>query len=369
MAKAVAGHYVLWFLLVLVFAKIFATSLTLSIGGSGGIFAPSLFIGTMEGLVFGAIVQHLFGHVVSTPAVFAVVAMGGVFGAAAQAPLTAIASALEMTGNFTLTVPVMLVVGIATAVSKHLSYGSIYTTKLLRRGIDIDRPLPTNVLHTLTAADVMQPVGMGAAAIELGSSLGGSHRVDEDGWAAVLGQATDLGPPQMLFGEETLDQALRQLVLYGRVGLPVLSSDEHYLKGWITRRNVLHAVNERLGSAASEAERGILAAEFSETDAAARLHKPSKPLQGFDLFEIPVSASSPIVGRRVAEVEWPSGSVLVAVSENHELVAPRTDALLLAGERIVLLARNAERSHSDNTWSRGHDPAQDADRDGKDRLD
>ena len=231
MAKAVAGHYVLWFLIVLLFTKIFATSLTLSIGGSGGIFAPSLFIGAMEGLVFGAIVQHLFGHVVSSPAVFAVVAMGGVFGAAAQAPLTAIASALEMTGNFTLTVPVMLVVGIATAVSKHLSYGSIYTTKLLRRGIDIDRPLPTNVLHTLTVADVMQPVGMGAAGIELGSWPNGSHRVEEDGWAVVLGQATDLGQPQILFSDETLDQALRQLVLYGRLGLPVLSPDEHYLKG------------------------------------------------------------------------------------------------------------------------------------------
>ena len=56
-------------------------------------------------------------------------------------------------------VPVVLVVGIATAVSKHLSYGSIYTTKLLRRGIDIERPLPTNVLHTLTVADVMHPSG------------------------------------------------------------------------------------------------------------------------------------------------------------------------------------------------------------------
>ena len=124
----------------------------------------------MEGMAFGSVAQHLFGHVVSTPAIFAVVAMGGVFGAAAQAPLTAIASVVEMTGNFTLMLPVMLVVGIATAVSKHLSYGSIYTTKLLRRGIDIERPLPTNVLHTLTVADVMQPVGMGAAALELGAS-------------------------------------------------------------------------------------------------------------------------------------------------------------------------------------------------------
>ena len=78
----------LWFLIVLLFSEIFATSHTLSIGGSGGIFAPSVH-GAMEGTAFGAIVPHLFGHVVSTPAVFAVVAMGGVFGAAAARRLPA----------------------------------------------------------------------------------------------------------------------------------------------------------------------------------------------------------------------------------------------------------------------------------------
>ncbi len=368
MAKAVAGHYVLWFVIVLLFAKVFATSLTLSIGGSGGIFAPSLFIGAMEGVAFGSIVQHLFGHVVSTPAVFAVVAMGGVFGAAAQAPLTAIASALEMTGNFTLTVPVMLVVGIATAVSKHLSYGSIYTTKLLRRGIDIERPLPTNVLHTLTVADVMQPVGMGAAALELCASADGPSRIGHDGWAVLLGQATDLGAPQILFSDETLDQALRQLVLYGRFGLPVLSPDEKYLRGWITRRNVLHAVSERMGSVTREAELGTLAAEFSEPDAAARLHKPPKPLHGYDLFEIPIRASSAIVDRRVAEVAWPRGSVVVALSENHELVAPRTDSRLLAGERIVLLAPVAEEDPSGGRVDQGSNPGHDADREEDDQA-
>ena len=82
----------------------------------------------------------MFGPAIGSPAMYAVVAMGGVFGAAAQAPLTSIASVVEMTGNFTLTVPVMLAAGIASALSKHLSHGSIYTTKLLRRGIDIDRP-------------------------------------------------------------------------------------------------------------------------------------------------------------------------------------------------------------------------------------
>jgi chloride channel protein, CIC family len=138
MERAIGGHYVLWFLLVLLVAKIVATSLTLSIGGSGGVFAPSLFMGAMAGTAYGSVVDHVFGHTVGSPAIFAVVAMGGVFGAAAQAPLTATASAVEMTGNYSLILPALLVVGIATALSKHLSTGNIYTTKLLRRGVDID---------------------------------------------------------------------------------------------------------------------------------------------------------------------------------------------------------------------------------------
>ena len=312
MAKAVAGHYVLWFVIVLLFAKVFATSLTLSIGGSGGIFAPSLFIGAMEGVAFGSIVQHLFGHVVSTPAVFAVVAMGGVFGAAAQAPLTAIASALEMTGNFTLTVPVMLVVGIATAVSKHLSYGSIYTTKLSAPGHRHRAPAPDQCPAHLDGGRCHAASRDGRRSLGAWGFCGRAARIGHDGWAVLLGQATDLGPPQILFSDETLDQALRQLVLYGRFGLPVLSPDEKYLRGWITRRNVLHAVSERMGSVTREAELGTLAAEFSEPDAVARLHKPPKPLHGYDLFEIPIRASSAIVDRRVAEVAWPRGSVVVA---------------------------------------------------------
>ena len=56
--------------------KILASSLTLSIGGSGGVFAPSLFIGAMAGMAFGTVAHHLFGPAIGPPALYAVVAMG-----------------------------------------------------------------------------------------------------------------------------------------------------------------------------------------------------------------------------------------------------------------------------------------------------
>ena len=79
---------------------------------------------------------------------------GAVFASAARVPLTSVASVVEMTGDFTLTLPVMLDVEIAT--SRGLSYGTIYTTKLLRRGIDIDRVPSADPFQDLTAADAMR---------------------------------------------------------------------------------------------------------------------------------------------------------------------------------------------------------------------
>ena len=150
MYKALAGGYAVWFLIVLAAGKMIATSLTIGIGGSGGVFAPSLFIGATSGMAFGEIADHLLGPAAGQPALYAAVAMAAVFAAAARAPLTSLASVVEMTGDFTLTLPVMLAVAIATAVSRALSYGTIYTTKLLRRGTDIDRPPPWQALDGLT---------------------------------------------------------------------------------------------------------------------------------------------------------------------------------------------------------------------------
>ena len=84
MYKTVAGGYLLWFLLILAAGKMLATSLSMGTGGSGGIFAP----GVTAGMAFGEIARHLAGPAAGQPALYAVVAMGAVFTAAARAPLT-----------------------------------------------------------------------------------------------------------------------------------------------------------------------------------------------------------------------------------------------------------------------------------------
>jgi CIC family chloride channel protein len=343
MDKVIAGHVLLWLIVLLMVGKIAAASLTLSIGGSGGVFAPSLFIGAMAGMAFGIAVHHVFGPEVGAPAMYAVVGMGGVFGAAAQAPLTSIASVVEMTGNFTLTVPVMLAAGIASAVSKHLSYGSVYTTKLLRRGIDIYRPKPVGALQTLTVADVMQALPRADGCGEpLPAAAHTPVQPDADAsrsWTRLVGPVADVRSPQALFADETLEQALRQLALYGHSGLPVISHDSERLVGWVTRKAVLGALAKQLGSAEEDAERGAVAAEFAIDHPEANVRVPSAPLAGYRLVEVTVGPGSPALGRRVAEIDWPPGYLVVAVTEGREVVAPRGELELGVGERVVLLVQ------------------------------
>jgi CIC family chloride channel protein len=339
MDSVIAGHVVLGLVLLFLVGKVIATSLTLSIGGSGGVFAPSLFIGAMTGTAFGTIVHDLFGASLGSPAMYAVVGMGGVFAGAAQAPLTAIASVIEMTANFTLALPIMLATGIAAAVSKHLSYGSVYTTKLLRRGIDIERPRTASVLQTMTVSDVMQPIPQTGGKFLLHSHDGQAARaIDHGHWESQIGPVTDIHEPQELFGDETLEQALRQLTLYGRDGLPVISADREHLAGWITRDNVLQALVRNIQNSNQSIEQGAIAADFAVPNPSALAHTPSTPLDGYQILELTVSPDSPARGLRIDQLTLPTTCRIVAISESHEFVPPRTDTTLQPGERVILLA-------------------------------
>jgi chloride channel protein, CIC family len=340
MNKVVAGHVVLWLIVILMLGKILAASLTLSIGGSGGVFAPSLFTGAMAGMAFGIAANRVFGSSIGSPAVYAVVAMGGVFGAAAQAPLTSIASVVEMTGNFTLTLPVMLATGIAAALSKRLTYGSIYTTKLLRRGIDIERPKAPDMLQTITVAEVMQPFAAAEKDAPLRASCIGKTRDPApvpEAFEHLIGPVVAVDQPQALFPDEDLEQALRQLVLFGRDGLPVLSHDGQQLRGWITRQDLLQALGDRVAASTPEIERGALAAEFAVDDPEARVHAPTTPLQGYQIVAARIAPDSAARGQRVAQLALPAGSLLVAVCHGGRTVAPRNDMQLDPGDQVIVL--------------------------------
>ena len=341
MYKAVAGSYVLWFLILLAAGKMLATSLTIGIGGSGGVFAPSLFIGATSGMAFGEIARHLLGPAAGDPALYAAVAMGAVFTAAARAPLTSLASVVEMTGDFALTLPVMLAVAIATAVSRAVSYGTIYTTKLLRRGTDIDRPTPWRALQDLRVADAMHPfpAPLAATADGHGRASGNGQEGSGQGEPALPGPVTHQREPQAVFAGESLAGALRQLVIYGRDGLPVLSADGQQVAGWVTNNRVLQAVARQLHAAQSRAAQGQLAADWAMPDPQAALREPPTPLHGYQVVEITIPEGAAAAGQTLGALSWPAGWKPVSVLHHRTMRDPDPQTTLSAGDRIILLAR------------------------------
>ena len=137
--------------------KMLATSLTIGIGGSGGVFAPSLFIGAMLGSAFGARRPRHLAPVAGPAGAYGLVGMGAVFAGAARAPITAVVIMFELTGEYSIILPLMTAIVLATGISHRLTRDTIYTLKLRRRGVDLG-VRETIDRGRVPISQVMQPV-------------------------------------------------------------------------------------------------------------------------------------------------------------------------------------------------------------------
>ena len=145
----------LLFLAALVLLKGLGTTFTLGSGGSGGVFAPSLFLGAVAGAAFGsALAQFGLLPEFGSPAAYALVGMGAVVAGATHAPITAILIVFELTRDEYVLLPIMLAAVIATVVSQLVNRDSIYTYKLRRAGVMVGRATDLTLLRRLRVADV-----------------------------------------------------------------------------------------------------------------------------------------------------------------------------------------------------------------------
>jgi CIC family chloride channel protein len=142
---------------LLALVKILGVSLTLGSGGSGGVFAPSLFIGCMAGASYGAVVHNLFPDTTASYGAYALVGMAAFVAAATRGTLTAIMMIFEMTRTYEVIVPLLFACVIADMVASIGSPDSIYTKKLSRRGVPIVHDIEPNVMQLFKVGDVMVP--------------------------------------------------------------------------------------------------------------------------------------------------------------------------------------------------------------------
>jgi CIC family chloride channel protein len=270
--RAIRGDYTVPFLLLLLAGKIFATSLTISIGGSGGVFAPSLFMGAALGSAYGGLMQMLLPGIVGPAGAYGLVGMGAVFAAASRAPITSVLIIFELTGDYEIILPLMLAIALAVPIGHFLSEDTIYTAKLRRRGIDVARTRPVDLMTVLAVRDAMQPIqevlaqdvpvreaikrfandGRDAFPVvdRRGSYRGmvTARRIEQSLAAGdsdpTVGQVAEDGPA--LTEDQNLEAAVRQLGWTEESGLPVLTPDRQRLAGWLNHRDVLRAYHRHL---------------------------------------------------------------------------------------------------------------------------
>ncbi len=154
---ALTGNVVLSAALLFLLAKLAATALCLGSGMSGGIFAPSLFIGAMLGTALAAAGNLIFPGIGLEPSHFALVGMGAMVSGTTLAPITAIMTIFELTNTYAVIVPLMASCIGSLLTVKYLYGYSIYETKLLRRGVNLVRGHEVNILRTLKVRDTMIP--------------------------------------------------------------------------------------------------------------------------------------------------------------------------------------------------------------------
>lgn len=262
LGRAVAGGYPVLFLLVLLVGKMVASSLTIGIGGSGGVFGPSLFIGAMLGAALGDAAHAAMPGLTAPAGAYALVGMGAVFAGAARTPITAVVMIFELTGEYSVVLPLMVAVALAAGTSRLLSPDTIYTRKLHRRGIDLGRDGRGAPTVDAVAGALPEALPAGAALDEVARRFAeGRHdalpvvdqhgrlrgvvpaveveRALRDGVGEVT--AADLassGP--VLRAGQSLDEALDAVVRAGGIGVPVERGDA--LVGWVTHRDILAAV-------------------------------------------------------------------------------------------------------------------------------
>jgi len=272
--KALSGELVLGMLLLLCLLKIVATSLTLGSGGSGGIFAPSLFIGAMLGTAVGSAFGSLFPSITAPAGAYGVVGMAAVFAGAARAPFSAILIIFEMTHDYAIMLPLMTAVVISTVLSRALKRETIYTLKLLRRGIDVEQEEMSDVMRTITVKEAMTrdfptvPTTMRVDQLLNEFRKTGHHGfpvVDKEGYLAGVVTQTDVerhlgtstGKSQQTVGDiattspfvaypdQTLDRVLGATEEeYGRI--PVVSRDDtRRLLGVLRRHDIIRTYRRK----------------------------------------------------------------------------------------------------------------------------
>jgi CIC family chloride channel protein len=349
---ALFGQLALHTALILMLLKGLATALTLGSGGSGGVFAPLLFMGAALGQAYGQTTGQLFPAITGPAGAYALVGMAAVFGGAAHAPATAILIVFEMTRDYRIILPLMLATVMSTLVSRILSRESIYTLKLSRRGINLQQGQDVDLMQGIEVGEAMTtelevvppdmslddlavefqkthhhgfPVVNGNGDLVGVVSLRDMERALAEGplrGKKVIDIATTKGL-LVAYPDEPMWRALRRLGTRDLSRLPVVEErGSRHLVGVIRRRDIVRAYNQAIVNRAHHQHR-VDTLRLGRLDHA-----------GFTHFTIPAGAE--VIGRRVSEIRLPQECLIVSVRRGRKLQIAHGFTVLKAGDKVTV---------------------------------
>jgi len=350
---ALTGQVGLTLLIILIFGKILATSLTLGSGSSGGVFAPALFIGAVLGGAYGQIMHLIFPNIVAPSGAYAMVGMAAVFAGAAHAPITAILILFEMTQDYRIILPLMFATVVSTVLSQWHEPESIYTLKIKRRGIDVRARKDMDLMRTIPVKDAMTPATHfttttpdtplaelaqlfqetghhGIIVLDANRDLYGlvtlmdlERALEHGRRGATVG---DICTTSLLttFPDETLDDALRHFGALDVGRIPVVSrQNPRQLLGVLRRSDIVHAY----ASALTHKH------EYLQQMHHLRLQAET----GMEFAGITLSSTDTITGKTLREIPLPENCVIVSISRGEHVIVPRGNTRLLAGDHLYVL--------------------------------
>ena len=353
MAEVLRGGLMPWLVVGLIFARILATSLTLGAGFSGGVFSPALFIGAMLGSTYGTVMHHFLPGITAESGAYAMVGMAAVFAAAARAPVTAIVILFEMTLDYKIMLPLMFSTVVATLIASRIEPESIYTLKLVRRGIDflgkrIGRLHPISVDTAMTPLSKVVVVQDTASLDELrelyqGKGQRGAVVIDPEGRLVGVVTMGDLeralveGKHNASVGDicsrdliitykdDTLDEVVKHAGMLEVGFIPVVTREAPKTPvGVLRRSDIIRAY----GTAISKRDRHRVGFE----------RRRAEHVFGLKPCEFVLSEGDPGVGKTLLEISPPPESVIVSVIRGETTMVPRGSIRLKVGDRIMAMA-------------------------------
>lgn len=347
---------VLWTLPILVILKMVTNALTRSGGGSAGTFMPSLFIGGVLGTALVMAVQPIWVFSDLQAGSFAMVGMAATFAAVARAPLTAIIMVFEITGNYSLVLPLMLAASLASFIADRVNHDSVYTMPLTRAGIHLVGTEDVDLLDTVTVGEVMTHLDdtlrpemtiTEAARFLDESRHHGMPVVERDGRLAGVLTLIDVAlaegdPDETLVKDAMTDRpitvtptmpvssALARMAALGVGRLPVVDdNDPRKVVGMFRRNSVVAAYHHALGAST---DRHLYRQ---------RLRQRVQP--GATFYEVPVPPGSAAAGKRVRELDWPQEAVLVSIRRDAAVIIPHGDTVIRVNDTITAFGHGDSR--------------------------